>query len=50
MDTKKYAVRTELFALKNPEQSAAVLALFSGSRSKPLQAPRQVHIQRKPSQ
>ena len=46
METKKYEVRTRLFALKNPELSAAVLALFSGSREKPVPAaPRQVHVQ-----
>jgi hypothetical protein len=50
METKKFEVRTRLFALKNPELSAAVLALFSGSREKPVPAPRQIHVQKKRGQ
>jgi hypothetical protein len=36
MQYKKYAVRSPLFALRDPRLSAAVLAAFSGAALRPL--------------
>jgi hypothetical protein len=48
MQTKKYAVRTALFALKDPQLSASVLALFSGAGLRKPAPARQVVLQKKP--
>jgi len=39
MHYKKYDVRSPLFALRNPQLSAQVLAAFSGAAGKPLVPP-----------
>jgi hypothetical protein len=39
MNYKRYVVRTRLFALRDPQFSAQVLAAFSGAAGKPLVPP-----------
>jgi hypothetical protein len=39
MHYKKFVVRSPLFALRNPQFSAQVLAAFSGAAGKPLPPP-----------
>jgi hypothetical protein len=39
MHYKKYVVRSRLFALRDPQVSAQILAAFSGAAGKPLAPP-----------